>query len=199
MHEEKGGPRARGREARAMPTILHLPGDVLARLAYKYDVEGFPDGLVPNTEQAEVCMLVCKSWRDALAQPMSKWMRMRLIWSKQQVRLLQTLQMQSLRGPFAALKAYGRDAVLAEENQQRANAMIAELPRILGAIQETIKFLEKTNEKLVWHGLRLSDSLVVDLLCEVGKLELDFLEFRKYFLPEAEEAEERVELADLFE
>lgn len=182
-----------------MPTILHLPSDVLARLAYKYDAKGFPDGVVPNTEQAEVCMLVCKSWRDALAQPMRKWMRMRLIWSKQKVRLLQTLQMQSLRGPFAALKAYGRDAVLAEENQQRANAMIAELPRILGAIQETIKFLEKTNEKLVWGGVRVGDSLVVDLLCELGTLERDFLEYRRYFLPEEQEAEERVEITQMFQ
>ena len=39
-----------------MATILHLPADVLARLAYKYDVEGFPDGVLPNTEHAEVCM-----------------------------------------------------------------------------------------------------------------------------------------------
>ncbi len=182
-----------------MPTILHLPSDVLARLAYKYDAEGFPDGVVPNTEQAEVCMLVCKAWRDALAQPMSRWMRMRLIWSKQKVRLLQTLQMQSLRGPFAALKAYGRDAVLAEENQQRANAMIAELPRILGAIQETLKFLEKTNEKLVWGGVRVGDSLVVDLLCELGTLERDFVEYRRYFLPEEQEAEERVEITQMFQ
>ena len=40
--------------------------DVLARLAYKYDVKGFPDGVVPHTEHAETCMQVCKAWRDAL-------------------------------------------------------------------------------------------------------------------------------------
>ena len=179
-------------------SILNLPPDVLARLAYKYDAKGFPDGVVPHTEHAETCMLVCKAWRDALAQPMSKWLRMRLIWSKQQVRLLQTLQMQSLRGPFAALKAIGRDAVLTEENEQRANAMIRELPRLLGTIQDTLKFIQTTNKKLVWGGVSLGDSLVVDLLCQVGTLERDFLEFRRYFLPEAE-AEARVEIADLFD
>ena len=182
-----------------MATILHLPADLLARLAYKYDVEGFPDGVLPNTEHAEVCMQTCKAWRDALAQPMQRWIRMRLIWSRQQVRLLQALQMQSLRGPLAALKAIGRDAVMNEENEQRANAMVAKLPTILGAIQETLKFVETTNKKLVWGGLRLGDSLVVDLLCELDALERDFLEFRNYFLPEAEEAEEKVEVTQLFE
>lgn len=188
-----------GREARAMATILHLPADVLARLAYKYDVEGFPDGVLPNTEHAEVCMQVCKAWRDALAQPMSKWMRMRLIWSRQQVRLLQALQMQSLLTPLAVLKANGRDAVMNEENQEQANEMIAKLSTILGAIQNTLKFIKKTNEKLVWHGLRMGDQLVVDLLCDLGALEREFLEFRQHFLPEEQEAEERVEVTQLFQ
>ncbi len=182
-------------------TILNLPSDVLARLAYKYDVKGFPDGVVPHTEHAETCMQVCKAWRDALVQPMHKWMRLRLIWSKQQVRLLQALQLQSLRGAFAALKANGRDAPLTEENEQRANAMIAELPRILVSIQDALKFVHATNEKLVWHGLWLGDALVVDLLCELGTLERDFLEYRQYFLPEEEEAEpdpDRVEVTEMF-
>ena len=191
---------ARGREARAMPTILHLPADLLARLAYKYDVEGFPDGVVPNTEHAEVCMQVCKAWRDALAQPMRKWMRMRLIWSKQQVRLLQTLRLKELRAPFAALKANGGDAEMTDTiNQQEASAIIAQLPRILGVIQETLKFIEKTNEKLMWGGLRLADQLVVDLLCELDTLERDFVEYRRYFLPEAQEAEEKVEITQMFQ
>ena len=182
-----------------MATILHLPADLLARLAYKYDAEGFPDGVVPNTEHAEVCMQVCKAWRDALAQPMQKWMRMRLIWSKQQVRLLQTLQLQSFRGPFAALKAYGRGAELTEENQQRADVMVTELPKFLDMIQGTMKFVQKTNEKLMWGGLRLGDQLVVDLLCELGLLYRDFVEYRQYFLPEEQEAEERVEVTQLFQ
>lgn len=179
-------------------TVLNLPSDVLARLAYKYDAKGFPDGVVPHTEHAEVCMLVCKAWRDALAQPMLKWMRLRLIWSKQQVRLLQTLQLQSFRGPFAVLKVNGRDAVMTEQNEERANEMIAELPKALDMIQDTLKFVHTTNDKLVWHGLRLGDSLVVDLLCELGTLERDFLEYRQYFLPEEEAEADRVELTDLF-
>ena len=183
-----------------MPTILHLPADLLARLAYKYDVEGFPDGVVPNTEHAEVCMQVCKAWRDALAQPMRKWMRMRLIWSKQQVRLLQTLRLKELRAPFAALKANGGDAEMTDTiNQQEASAIIAQLPRILGVIQETLKFIEKTNEKLMWGGLRLADQLVVDLLCELDTLERDFRGYRQHFLPEAEEAEEKVEITQMFQ
>ena len=184
-----------------MPTILHLPADLLARLAYKYDAEGFPDGVVPNTEHAEVCMQVCKAWRDALAQPMHKWMRLRLIWSKQQVRLLQTLQLQSFRGPFAVLKANGAGAgVLTEQNLERANEMIAELPKAIAMIQDAYKFIRTTNEKLVWHGMQISDSLVVELLCELGDLDRDFLEFRKHFLPDEEETEaDRVEIVDLFD
>ena len=182
-----------------MATILHLPADLLARLAYKYDAEGFPDGVVPNTEHAEVCMQVCQAWRDALAQPSLHRLRMRLIWSKQQVRLLQTLRLQSFRGPFAALKAYGRDAELTEENQQRANVMVTELPKFLDIIQRTMKFVKDTNEKLMWGGLRLGDQLVVDLLCELDTLERDFLEYRRYFLPEEQEAEGKVEIAQLFE
>ena len=183
-------------------TILNLPPDVLARLAYKYDAKGFPDGVVPHTEHAETCMLVCKAWRDALAQPMQKWMRLRLIWSKQQVRLLQTLQLQSFRGPFAVLKANGAGAgVLTEQNEERANEMIAELPKALDMIQDTLKFVHATNEKLVWHGLGLGDALVVDLLCELDALEREFLAYRQYFLPEAEaEAEaDRVDVTDLFD
>ena len=41
--------------------------------------------------------------------------------------------------------------------------------------------------------------VVVDLLCELGTLERDFLEYRRYFLPEEQEAEERVEITQLFE
>ena len=182
-----------------MATILHLPADLLARLAYKYGLTELPDGVVPNTEHAEVCMQVCKAWRDALAQPMRKWMRMRLIWSKQQVRLLQTLRLEALRGPFAVLKATGGDAEMTDTiNQQEASAIIAELPRICGKIQETMKFVKDTNEKLVWGGLRMGDQLVVDLLCELDTLEREFLEYRRYFLPEAEEAEARVEITQLF-
>ena len=182
-----------------MATILHLPADLLARLAYKYGLTELPDGVVPNTEHAEVCMQVCKSWRDALAQPMRKWVRMRLIWSKQQVRLLQTLRLESLRAPFAVLKANGGDAEMTDMiNQQEASAIIAQLPRICGKIQDTLKFVKDTNEKLVWGGLRMGDQLVVDLLCELDTLERDFLEFRRYFLPEAEEAEARVEITQLF-
>ena len=180
-------------------SILNLPPDVLARLAYKYDAKGFPDGVVPHTEHAETCMLVCKAWRDALVQPMRKWMRLRLIWSKQQVRLLQTLQLQSFRGPFAVLKANGAGAMmLNEQNEERANEMIAELPKALDMIQDTLKFVHATNEKLVWCGMGLGDALVVDLLCELGTLERDFLEYQQYFLPEEEAEADRVEVTDLF-
>lgn len=181
-------------------TILDLPSDVLARIAYKYGCKGFTDGVVPHAEHAEACMPVCKAWRDALAQPMGRWMRLRLIWSKQQVRLLQTLQLQSLRRPLAKLKANGVGvAGLTEQNQERFNAMIAELPIILGTIQETLRFVQTTNEKLVWGGVRLVDSLVVELLCELGTLERDFLEYRSHFLPDEDaEEEQRMEVTQLF-
>ena len=115
------------------------------------------------------------------------------------MRLLQTLRLESLRAPFAVLKANGGDAEMTDMiNQQEASAIIAQLPRICGKIQETMKFVKDTNEKLVWGGLRMGDQLVVDLLCELDTLEREFLEYRRYFLPEAEEAEARVEITQLF-
>ena len=116
------------------------------------------------------------------------------------MRLLQTLRLKELRAPFAALKANGGDAEMTDMiNQQEVSAIIAQLPRICGKIQGTMKFVKDTNEKLVWGGLRLADQLVVDLLCELDTLERDFRGYRQHFLPEAEEAEEKVEITQMFQ